>query len=113
MKRALVISGGGSKGAFAVGTLKRLLNVYPALDFDIFVGTSAGALIVTLTSLKEIDLLEQIYTTTTTADIITKFNIGDRINEHSLFSVDGAWNKINAFYPDQKYAQLLSSGKQV
>ncbi len=29
MKRALVISGGGSKGAFAVGVLKQLFNVFP------------------------------------------------------------------------------------
>jgi NTE family protein len=113
MKRALVISGGGSKGAFAVGVLKTLLSTYPHLDFDIFVGTSAGSLIVTLASLRQIDVLEQVYTTTSTADIITKFDIGDRINEHSLFSVDGEWNKINAIYPDQKYAQLLSSGKKV
>src|SRR5947209_18039213 len=113
MKRALVISGGGSKGAFAVGVLKTLLSTYPHLDFDIFVGTSAGALIVTLASLGEIDLLEQVYTTTSTADIITKYDIGDRINEDSLFSVDGEWNKINTLYPDQKYTQLLSSGKKV
>ncbi len=113
MSRALVISGGGSKGAFAIGTLKRLTATYPNLDFDIYVGTSAGSLVVTLASLKEYDLLEELYTTTKTADIITKFNVGDRINEHSLFEVTGAWNKINAFYPDSKYTQLLSSGKKV
>ena len=48
MKRALVISGGGSKGAFAVGVLKQLFATYPNLDFDIYVGTSAGSLVVTL-----------------------------------------------------------------
>ncbi len=113
MSRALVISGGGSKGAFAVGVLKQLSALYPRLDFDIYVGTSAGSLIVTLASLKQYDVLEEVYTTTNTNDIITKFNVVDRINEHSLFDVTPAWNLINKYYPDEKYAQLLQSGKKV
>ncbi len=48
MSRALVISGGGSKGAFAVGIVKRLLENYPNLKFDMYVGTSTGSLIVPL-----------------------------------------------------------------
>ncbi|MGZ8522928.1 MAG: patatin-like phospholipase family protein, partial [Chitinophagaceae bacterium] len=47
MKKALVISGGGSKGAFAVGVYKHLISGY-ALDFDVLVGTSTGSLIVPL-----------------------------------------------------------------
>lgn len=82
MSRALVISGGGSKGAFAVGVIKRLTTLYPNLDFDIYIGTSAGSLVITPASLKQYDLLEHIYTTTKTTDILTSFNIVDRINEH-------------------------------
>ena len=51
MSRALVISGGGSKGAFVVGVLKRLFAEYPALDFDIYVGTSTGSLMSPLVAL--------------------------------------------------------------
>ncbi|HBG16060.1 MAG TPA: hypothetical protein DDW93_04705 [Firmicutes bacterium] len=43
MKRALVLSGGGSKGAFEVGALEYLL-IEEKLDFQIFIGTSVGAL---------------------------------------------------------------------
>ena len=43
MKRALVLSGGGSKGAFEVGAIDYLVNV-EGLNFNIFIGTSAGAL---------------------------------------------------------------------
>lgn len=113
MKRALVISGGGSKGAFGVGVLKKLSALYPNLDFDIFVGTSSGSLIVTLASLKQYPVLEHIYTTTSTSDILSKFNIMDRLNEHSLYDLNPAWGLINKYYPDEKYAQLIASGKKV
>lgn len=43
MKRALVLSGGGSKGAFEVGAIDYLVREN-GLDFDIYLGTSVGAL---------------------------------------------------------------------
>jgi len=43
-KRALVLSGGGAKGIFEVGCLRALLQKDNALDFDFFVGVSAGGL---------------------------------------------------------------------
>lgn len=113
MSRALVISGGGSKGAFAVGVLKELVSQFPNLTYDIFVGTSAGALIVTLAALEEFNELEQIYTTTSSEDIFTKFNIGDRLDQSSIFDVTKTISLIKNHYPDQKFAQLLQSSKKV
>lgn len=43
MKRALVLSGGGSKGAFQVGVLRYLFNKEKP-EYDIITGVSAGAL---------------------------------------------------------------------
>lgn len=43
MKRALVLAGGGSKGAFEVGAIDFLVREN-GLDFDIYLGTSVGAL---------------------------------------------------------------------
>jgi len=43
MKRALVLSGGGSKGAFEAGAIAYLLNELK-LDFHLLTGTSVGAL---------------------------------------------------------------------
>lgn len=43
MKRALVLSGGGCKGAFEVGALDYLIREQD-YDFEIFLGTSVGAL---------------------------------------------------------------------
>lgn len=43
MKRALVLAGGGSRGAFEVGAIDYLVN-QSGLDFHLFCGTSVGSL---------------------------------------------------------------------
>src|SRR5690554_207016 len=43
IKRALVLSGGGSKGAFEVGAIDYLIH-HLRMNFQIFLGTSVGAL---------------------------------------------------------------------
>jgi len=40
--RALVISGGGSKGAFAGGVAQYLLEEKKKKEYDLFIGTSTG-----------------------------------------------------------------------
>ena len=70
--RALVISGGGAKGAFAVGALKFLMNER-GLEFDILAGTSTGALITPMVAAQgkaALAALEEEYTTVKTGDII-------------------------------------------
>ena len=42
--KALVLSGGGCKGAFQLGVLKKLQEENPELDYDIYSGISVGAL---------------------------------------------------------------------
>jgi len=42
-RRALVLSGGGSKGAFEVGVLQRLMGD-EQIDYDLLCGTSVGAI---------------------------------------------------------------------
>lgn len=69
--RALVISGGGSKGAFAGGISEYLIKDLKR-DYDIFVGTSTGSLLVPLLSIGEVDKLKQVYTTVRQKDI---FNV--------------------------------------
>ncbi len=111
--RALVISGGGSKGAFAVGVIKRLLNEYPGLDFDIIVGTSTGSLIAPLAALKEINLLEQLYTTQTSDSIVLQNRLGDRLGDVSIFDANPLWKLVQQYYNDQCYTDVLATGKKV
>jgi NTE family protein len=113
MKRALVVSGGGSKGAFAVGVIRRLMNSFPNLDFDIYVGTSTGSLVVPFAALKEFDALETLYTTQRTENIITKFNIGDRLSEHSIFDARPLWNLIETNLTDARCQTLLNGQKEI
>lgn len=111
MKRALVISGGGSKGAYAVGVLKQLEQLYPTLTFDIYVGTSTGSLIVPLAAIDEIALLEEIYTTQEEGTIVKKLRIGDRLGTDSVFDAGPLWALVNEHFTDDRYNRLIASGK--
>ena len=66
--RALVISGGGSKGAFAGGVSQHLVNDL-GRNYDIFIGTSTGSLLVPHISIGEIDKIKKVYTNVTQDDI--------------------------------------------
>src|SRR5690606_21498895 len=59
--RALVISGGGSKGAFAGGVAQYLMEVEKR-DYDIFVGTSTGSLLIPHLANGNIEKIHNIYT---------------------------------------------------
>jgi NTE family protein len=113
MSRALVISGGGSKGAFAVGVLKNLLSKFPLLDFDIIVGTSTGSLIAPLAALNQIDLLEELYKTQTSDSIVLQKRLGDRLGDVSIFDANPLWSLVLHYFNDQCYGDVLASGKKL
>lgn len=69
--RALVISGGGSKGAFAGGLAEYLIQVQKR-DYQILIGSSTGSLLVPLLSIEETAKLKQVFTNVNQSDI---FNI--------------------------------------
>lgn len=58
--RALVISGGGSKGAFAGGVAQFLIQEAKN-EYDIFVGTSTGSLLISHLALGKLDKIKEIY----------------------------------------------------
>lgn len=69
MKRALVLSGGGAKGAFQFGALRyiheHLESGDPAFRFDIIAGVSVGALNGVMVAMDKHDQLEHIWHTIT------------------------------------------------
>ncbi len=69
--RALVISGGGSKGAFAGGVAQYLLE-NKKNKYDLFIGTSTGSLLIPHLALGNIDKIHRIYTN---VDMSKIFNI--------------------------------------
>lgn len=66
-KKALVISGGGSWGAYGGGTLSRLNK-----NYDIAIGISTGALLAPFSIIKRWDLLKLAYTTINQTNIFDK-----------------------------------------
>ena len=58
--RALVISGGGSKGAFAGGVAQYLLEA--SHTYDLFVGSSTGSLLIPHLALNKVDKIRKVYT---------------------------------------------------
>lgn len=70
--KALVLSGGGTKGAFELGALEAL-EEKQALDFDLVVGTSVGGLNGLFVVQGQMDQLRQMYETLTRDQIIQNF----------------------------------------
>lgn len=69
--RALVISGGGSKGAYAGGVAEHLIRVQKR-KYDIFVGTSTGSLLLTHLAVGEIDKLYKAFTSVNQKSIFNR-----------------------------------------
>ncbi|MFK7833999.1 MAG: patatin family protein [Winogradskyella sp.] len=68
--RALVISGGGSKGAFAGGVAQYLME-REKRTYDMFLGTSTGSLIVPHLAVNDISKLYDIFTNVQQQDIFS------------------------------------------
>jgi predicted patatin/cPLA2 family phospholipase len=59
--RAMVISGGGSKGAFAGGVAQYLLEE-KGYNYNLFLGTSTGSLLISHLALDKIEKIKEVYT---------------------------------------------------
>lgn len=70
--RALVISGGGSKGAYAGGVAQYLMKE-AGKKYDLFLGTSTGSLLIPYLAMGDIDQVYDIYT---------------NVNQHTIFNVN-------------------------
>ncbi len=59
--RALVISGGGSKGAFAGGVAQYLIEIM-GNEYDLYLGTSTGSLLISHLALNKTQKIKKVYT---------------------------------------------------
>ena len=66
--KALVISGGGSKGAFAGGVAQYLIEALNR-DYQLYIGTSTGSLLTSHLALQKIDKIKDVYTSVTNDSI--------------------------------------------
>ena len=99
--QALVISGGGSKGAFAGGIAEYLIKDKQK-DYDIYVGTSAGSLLIPLLALGEVDRIKKGFTNVNQKDIFTNcpFTIKKKGNVYS--SKINHYNSLKMFLSKKK-----------
>lgn len=110
IKRALVVSGGGAKGAFAAGAIKYLM-VEKGIAFDLVVGTSTGALIAPFVATADVADLLAIYENVEDQDILADrpdllaFLFSDALNDSA--PLEGL---INRFFGGRgRYERLVSS----
>ncbi len=109
-KTALVISGGGSKGAFAVGALKYIhAQVRPIDQFDVYCGTSTGSLIAPLAMCGEIALLETQYTTLRQNDLLILGSAANLALAVSLHDATPLKNKINELLTDARFQRISAA----
>ena len=98
MKKALVISGGGSKGAFAGGVAQYLMK-NKGKEYDLFLGTSTGSLMVSHLALGLLDELKELYTNVNQKSIFSNnpFKI-KKIDGEKVISIrhlNTLWNFLN------------------
>ena len=107
-KTALVVSGGGAKGAYAVGVIKHLvqeLNV----KFDLVAGTSTGGLIAPFVIADKVDLLEELYSNVSTDDVLGKregiFNV---LRSTALFRTTPLAQLIKKHLTEEMFNQIMN-----
>ena len=74
-KTALVLSGGGARGAFEAGVIRELSK---RKTFDIVCGTSIGAINAALTAQQAFDALDRLWSTISTVNIVPFIDVVNR-----------------------------------
>jgi predicted acylesterase/phospholipase RssA len=112
-KNALVISGGGSKGAFAVGAVEHLVEELN-INFDIVSGTSIGALIAPLIITNEVEELVTIFRSLKTKDLLKKRCLLLALLKYdSIYDVSPGWRIIQKELNEERTQRVLNSEKQM
>ncbi|UCC79980.1 MAG: patatin-like phospholipase family protein [Candidatus Zixiibacteriota bacterium] len=121
--KALVLSGGASKGAFTAGVVRYLIRK-KKMEFDVAVGTSTGSLVAGPALLGDHAYCRDVYVSVNDKDIFQNSLIGKIATAISHF-VDFISGPIDArldplrkiledyYYGEEKLDQLLDSGKEM
>lgn len=110
--KAVALSGGGDKGAFSVGVLKRLSN--KGESFDIISGTSTGALIAPMLATGEIDEIWNIYKNVKKSDVMRENDlITAVIPGKALYDISPLEKLVKKTITNERYERIMSSGKQI
>ena len=111
MRRALVVSGGGSKGAYAVGVAKVLKE--KNLTFDVICGTSTGGLITPFLTIGRLDLAEHLYTTVKTKDILVYRSAAQILKGPSFADFGPLYKKLQESIDEDIGTAVLTSSTRM
>lgn len=124
-KRGIVVGGGGSMGAYGVGVTDYMISIEKK-DWDIYVGTSTGNLIVPLLALSKMKVLKDVYTNITNDDVYSvnpfnkdySFNILNAVwrllrGKKSIGEPGGLKNVISDSYTQSDHDLIRTLGKKV
>lgn len=109
---ALVISGGGSKGAFAGGVAQYLIEDLKK-EYDLYFGTSTGSLLVSHLALKKVEKIKEVYTSVNQNSIfsncpfVIKKKFGEDIIEINHFNVLRNFMKGSKTFGESKNLKKL------
>lgn len=125
MKKALVISGGGSWGAWGGGTIEAL-KIDQGKEYDLYVATSTGSLLCPLASQNSFMKLREAYTAVTQDSI---FNVNPFTKKGGVNFLNAFWriirgkktlgesknlrDRINTFFPEADFNILKNSNAEV
>jgi predicted acylesterase/phospholipase RssA len=106
----LAISGGGSNGAYTAGLLNGWTSTGTRPDFKIVTGISTGALIAPFAFLgPEYDhVLKEVYTETTTADILTPRGFLAAIFDDALADNAPLWKMVRKYVNEDLMAAIAA-----
>lgn len=107
-KTALVISGGGSKGAYAVGAINYMVGTL-GLKFDIVIGTSTGSLIAPFVITDKIAELNNFYSHAGDFGLVEKKPVYQWRKAKSIYKTTGLRNKLKEFLNNQLFTSLTNS----
>ncbi|WP_411030594.1 patatin family protein [Spongiimicrobium sp. 3-5] len=99
--RAMVISGGGSKGAFAGGVAQYLMQEQ-GHNYDLFLGTSTGSLLIFHLALQKIQKIKEVYTSVNQDSIFSNcpFTVQEK---HGVDNIGiNHFNVLKNFYKGRK-----------
>ena len=99
--KALVISGGGSKGAFAGGVAHYLIEEAKK-EYDILVGTSTGSLLISHLGLGKIDKIRSIYSSVNQESIFNNCPFVIKKKHGSDIISMNHWNIVKNFIRGRK-----------
>lgn len=125
-KRALVLSGGGSWGAYGGGTLSRLDK-----NYNIIIGLSTGSLLAPLAALREWELLKYAFTNVDNSDIFDNIWYKGRpisskgkirnipiimtllLGQKTICTSYALRKTIDVFFLEKYYQELKNQGKEI